>query len=180
MAVGIVERVEFNVTKPKKSGGSFTCNYVHWTTESGQKRSDKVFDKADFIAVVRDLAPGDKIEGKIVKSGDFFNLEGVVVLEKGTGSFSAPVRTFGGKSMAHPPEFEIQKQKSIEKQVCLKGAIDITCTMIDKDLIKKVNTEQAGGVVIQLASQLEFYLQGKVDPSPLEEPSLDPPFNVTE
>ena len=62
--------IEHNAKMANKWDGS----YLSTVSESGAKRKDFVFKNSKQFEVLKGLAKGDKVELKITKNGDYFNL----------------------------------------------------------------------------------------------------------
>lgn len=163
MATGIVQSVEFNVSKTSKAGKDYQVTILKYVTDKGQAKTENAFKGVDYEAELMKLAPGDKIEVKYEKKQfngkDVWNMIGVVLLEKGDGV--AP--TAGGfgakKSSTETPE----KQASIERQNGLTNAVNLMGKMLDREMFKKTCTPDfLVNECIRIANHFQDYTSGRL------------------
>jgi hypothetical protein len=168
MAIGIVGEVKFNVQKTSKKGDPYTVTQLSFFTEAGGKKTENCFSDCSFAAVLKDLAPGDKIEATYVKNGEYFNLTDVKLLEKGNGV--AP--TFGGSTPAagsSKPAYggkDPEVQAAIIRQNALTNAVHfVTADGIMALLAPKASTPTVDfltDLVVNTARKFEGYTSGRV------------------
>jgi hypothetical protein len=169
MAVGIVQEIKFNVTKTSKKGADYQVTQLSFFTEAGGKKTESCFSDCPFAGVLKDLAPGDKIEATYVKNGEYFNLTDVKLLEKGNGV--AP--TFGGSAPAAgsaKPSYggkDPEVQSAIIRQNALTNAVHLVSAGLANGIFAINKTAaptipELAELVIVTARTLEGYTSGRV------------------
>ena len=180
MGVGIVSEIKFNVQKMSKQQKPYTVTQLVYFTEGGAKKTENCFSDCDFASVLKELAPGDKINAKYTKNGDFFNLVGVELVEKGNGvaptlnvgggaTGGTTSGTKGGGSYQKDPE----TQMMIIRQNALTNAVHfVTSTGVFETLRKGKETppfDFVADLIITTATKFEGYTSGKVQEKSLTE-----------
>ena len=165
MAVGIVSEVKFNVSKTSKNGKSYTVTQLTYFSESGGKKTENCFSDCEYADVLKSLAPGDKIEAKYTKNGEFFNLVDVKLLEKGDGvapSFGLPPKQVAQSFGKNDPSI----QAAIIRQNALTNAVTfVTSDTYWKSAVKDPKTpppaDFLADVIVNMAKKFEHYTSGQ-------------------
>lgn len=159
MAVGIVQEIQFNVQKQSKKGSTYSVTVLKYVTEKGQLKTESCFSDCDYKDVLKGLAPGDKIEAKYVKNGEYFNLTDVQLIEKGTGVAPTPMRSGGGGK--EDPE----KQAAIIRQNALTNAVGFVLHDAVQATLKgdktKLTADILADMIVNYAKKFEKYTSGK-------------------
>ena len=165
-----VTRVEHNAKGPGKNG-KYDGSILSTVSEGGNKRNDfvsKSREAGDQGSVVAGLAVGDKVELKIEKSGDFFNLsrdkDAIKLVEKGDGKIST-IPSSGGGGGAKPAfgsyKEDPEKQAAIIRQNALTNATNLVTTMLTNGLFKKtVTADVLVCEITRIAGELAGYTSG--------------------
>ena len=165
MAIGIVQEVKFNVQKESKAGKKYTVTQLVFVTEAGQKKTESCFSDCEYKDVLKGLAPGDKIDAKYTKNGEYFNLVDVKLVEKGTGE----VPKFGGSGAAKSGGGSFQKdpetQAAIIRQNALTNAVHFMTSEAVVATLKgdksKLSADVLADMTLNFARKFEGYTSGK-------------------
>jgi hypothetical protein len=169
MAIGIVSEVKFNVTKTSKKGADYTVTQLSFFTEAGGKKTENCFSDCAYAGVLKELAPGDKIEAVYVKNGEYFNLTDVKLLEKGNGvapSFGGggTPSAGGGKPAYGGKDPEVQaaiiRQNALTNAVHFVTSDGVIAILAPKSKIPEVDF--LADLVLSIARKFEGYTSGRV------------------
>ena len=169
MAIYTVSKLDHNTTGPGKAG-KYPGSTIYWASDNGNKRIDFIFKSrkaGDQGSVIAELAVGDRCDVKIVKSGDFYNVDraddAIKLLEKGDGKVStipSPASKSTGYSGGGYKE-DPEKQAAIIRQNALTNATNLVVAMLNRDMFKKTaSPDVLICEITRVATELVKYTSG--------------------
>lgn len=188
MAIATVTKVVFGVKLKDKWDGA----ELQSLTANGQKRKDFIFKKSEQYQVLSKLEPGDEIELKLEKNGQYYNLKDIIPTGNKSGASTPAASTpaasgsKGGGSwvprFSDTEAYVNKRDTSIIRQCSLKAAVDIVAAMLHKDMYKKSATpdfiaEEIGRLSNKFENQITG--EGAMDKLAASCESLDTSGGVT-
>jgi len=151
--IATIADVQFNSVMNTKSGKTFTGTKVFYVGEKGNKNNTFVFANAPYNNVVKGLGAGDKVEIRMEKKGDYFNVVDMALLEKGNGVAPAASSTPAGNGGYNKGGgFSPEKDAMICRQNAGAHATALITTLINADIYKPKSADAAMAEIIKLAS----------------------------
>lgn len=186
-----VTNVKFNFEKTFKNGKSFTGTELCFLMDSGSAKKEFLFSNVSYMDVVKNLAVGDVIDVTYVKKGEYFNLDNISLISKGTGTVGSSSTAFstggsytskssGGSYGGKDPEI----QAAIIRQNALTNSVSLITKSLEQGLYKKTTTiDLLKDEIFRIAKDFAAFSSGelqikdlKADLSSIPKPEDDIPF----
>jgi hypothetical protein len=172
-------------SKAGKTLTGLTVNGIKFDRDGNEQEEYEKFlmdwKNADEISALEEAGVGARVELKMVKDGNFWNLDEVVVLDEGTGTpsrepakkkpaTSGTAKTAGNAAQpAGAMTVEYQAPKVADTRVeALKAAVAMTDAMLSSDErfkkllpATKTTVEIVSQMTLETASKFESFLKGK-------------------
>lgn len=189
----VVKSVEPNKTLNKKSGGTYTATVLSVTTEPSsyqgkskpaEDKEYRIFPNADCHAAVLQLKPGDRIELKMVKDGNYWQVGDVVLLSETINS---------GQTQSQPPQTSGSSQSSGGKygqqdpetagRIARSVAVPAAASQVTENLKlgkKAAKPEDIAQDTLKLSDLYARFIQGELSLDQLPSNFEMPPFTEEE
>jgi len=185
-----VTNVKFNFEKTFKNGKSFTGTELCFLMDSGSAKKEFLFSNVNYMDVVKNLAVGDVIDVTYVKKGEYFNLDNISLISKGTGvSAGSPTSSTGGSyaSKSSGSSYggkDPEIQAAIIRQNALTNSVSLITKSLEQGLYKKTTTiDLLKDEIFRIAKDFAAFSSGelqikdlKADLSSIPKPEDDIPF----
>jgi len=185
-----VTNVKFNFEKTFKNGKSFTGTELCFLMDSGSAKKEFLFSNVSYMDVVKNLAVGDIIDVTYVKKGEYFNLDCIALISKGTGvSAGSPASSTGGSyagksSSGSYGGKDPEIQAAIIRQNALTNSVSFITKSLEQGLYKKTTTiDLLKDEIFRIAKDFAAFSSGelqikdlKADLSSIPKPEDDIPF----